>query len=73
MRKIPVLILNSRLGACTRDGGGALSGNVYQVIAVPEDYKMWLHGQNYSGWEEIDLKPLFFGNVGKIAAGKEES
>ena len=44
-----------------RDGGGRLSGNVYQVIAVPEDYKMWLHGQNYSGWEEIDLKPLFFG------------
>jgi len=44
------------------NGGGMLPDNVYQVIAVPEDYKMWLHGQNYSGWEEIDLKPLFFPN-----------
>ncbi|VVB57474.1 Peptidase family M23 [uncultured archaeon] len=42
-----------------REGGGMLPDNVYQVIAVPADYTMWIHGQNYSGWEEVDLKPLF--------------
>ena len=40
-------------------GGGMLPDNVYQVIAVPQDRVMWIHGQNYSGWEEVNLKPLF--------------
>jgi len=59
--KMDEKLMQQFLSVHARDGGGMLSGNVYQVIAVPEDYKMWLHGQNYSGWEEIDLKPLFFG------------
>jgi hypothetical protein len=58
--KMDETLMQQFLALHARDGGGRLSGNVYQVIAVPQDYKMWLHGQNYSGWEEIDLKPLFF-------------
>ena len=59
--KMDEKLMQQFLAVGVKEGGGMLPDNVYQVIAVPEDYKMWLHGQNYSGWEEIDLKPLFFG------------
>lgn len=57
--KMDVELMKQFLAVGVADGGGMLPSNVYQVIAVPEDYKMWIHGQNYSGWEEVDLKPLF--------------
>ena len=60
--KMDEKLMQQFLAVPFNDGGGMIPGNVYQVIAVPEDYKMWLHGQNYSGWEEIDLEPLFFPN-----------
>ena len=68
--KMDATLMQKFLELHARDGGGRLSGNLYQVIAVPEDYKMWLHGQNYSGWEEIDLAPLFFGHAGNAAPVK---
>ncbi len=61
--KMDETLMQKFLAVPFSDGGGMIPNNVYQVIAVPEDYKMWLYGQNYSGWEEIDLKPLFFGNT----------
>ena len=57
--KMDVELMKQFLNVSFKDGGGKIPDNVYQVIAVPEDYKMYLHGQNYSGWEEVDLKPLF--------------
>ncbi|VVC00585.1 Peptidase family M23 [uncultured archaeon] len=60
--KMDEKLMQQFLAVPFKDGGGMIPNNVYQVIAVPEEYKMWLHGQNYSGWEEIDLAPLFFPN-----------
>ncbi len=57
--KMDVELMKQLLSIPVANGGGMLPDNVYQVIAVPEDYQMWIHGQNYSGWEEVDLKPLF--------------
>ncbi len=41
------------------DGGATAFGTNFQVIAVPEDRLMWIKGIGYSGWEEVDLGPLF--------------
>lgn len=57
--KMDVELMKQFLSVGVAHGGGMLPDNVYQVIAVPADYTMWIHGQNYSGWEEVDLKPLF--------------
>jgi len=62
--KMDEKLMQQLLAVPFQNGGAMLPDNVYQVIAVPGDYKMWLHGQNYSGWEEIDLKPLFFPKAG---------
>ena len=32
---------------------------VYQVVAVPKDQTIWVKARDYSGWEKIELKPLF--------------
>lgn len=31
----------------------------YQIVATPGDSTMWLKARGYSGWERMDLKPLF--------------
>ncbi len=62
--KMDEKLMQKFLSLHARDGKGMLAGNAYQAIAVPEDYKICLHRQNYSGWGEIDLKPLFFGKAG---------
>jgi hypothetical protein len=41
------------------DGGALASQTNFQVIAVPEDSILWIHGIGHSGWSEVDLKPLF--------------
>jgi len=64
--KMDVELMKKFLSVKWADGGGMLPDNVYQVIAVPQDYEMWIHGQNYSGWEEVNLKPLF-GNEREIS------
>lgn len=42
-----------------KDGGAVHGGTVYQVIAVPEKFTLWIRGMDYSGWQQIDLKNLF--------------
>jgi hypothetical protein len=32
---------------------------VYQVVAVPAEQTIWVKERDYSGWEKIELKPLF--------------
>ncbi len=32
---------------------------IYSVVVQPDELKMWLNVREYSGWEEIDLKPYF--------------
>lgn len=32
---------------------------IYSVVVKPDELKMWLNVREYSGWEEIDLKPYF--------------
>jgi hypothetical protein len=32
---------------------------IYSVVVKPDELKMWLKVREYSGWEEIDLKPYF--------------
>lgn len=31
----------------------------YQIVALPGDGTLWLKARGYSGWERMDLKPLF--------------
>ncbi len=31
----------------------------YQMVAVPANNTLWLKARDYSGWERMDLKPLF--------------
>jgi CubicO group peptidase (beta-lactamase class C family) len=31
----------------------------YQIVATPGDSTLWLKARSYSGWERMDLKPLF--------------
>ena len=31
----------------------------YQIVATPGDGTLWLKARGYSGWERMDLKPLF--------------
>lgn len=31
----------------------------YQIVATPGDSTLWLKARGYSGWERMDLKPLF--------------
>ena len=40
-------------------GGAVHIGTVLQVIAVPADLMLWIHGYDYSDWPQIDLTPLF--------------
>lgn len=44
-------------GATFPDEG--LIGTIYQVVAAPAQFKMWLKAREYSSWEEIDLKNHF--------------
>jgi hypothetical protein len=42
------------------DGGATFPEyTVYQVVAVPAEQIIWIKERDYSGWEKIDLKPLF--------------
>ena len=42
------------------DGGPTFAEyTVYQVVAVPAEQTIWLKALDYSGWEKIDLRPLF--------------
>jgi hypothetical protein len=31
----------------------------YQIVALPAQGTLWLKARGYSGWERMDLKPLF--------------
>jgi hypothetical protein len=42
------------------DGGPTFPEyTVYQVVVVPVEQTIWLKARDYSGWERIELKPLF--------------
>lgn len=41
------------------DGGATHPGTIYQVIAVPQQLKIWLKVPGLQDWTEIPLKPLF--------------
>lgn len=42
------------------EGGATFSDyTVFQVVAVPAERTIWLKAIGYSGWEGIDLRPLF--------------
>ncbi len=41
------------------EGGATHKGTIYQVIAVPEQLKVWLKMPGLQDWTEIPLKPLF--------------
>ncbi len=43
------------------DNGGAtpMDRSIYQFVASPAELKIWIKAQTYSGWTEVDLKPLF--------------
>lgn len=41
------------------DGGATNNGTIYQVVAVPEQLKIWLKVPGLQDWTEIQLKPLF--------------
>lgn len=47
------------MGLSMEDGGAVHAGTVIQVIAVPETRTIWLHGLDYSDWEQVDLAFLF--------------
>ena len=32
---------------------------IYQVVAVPAQQTIWLKTLDYSGWEKVELGPLF--------------
>ena len=41
------------------DGGATHKGTIYQVVAVPEQLKIWLKVPGFQDWTEIPLKPIF--------------
>jgi hypothetical protein len=41
------------------DGGATHKGTILQVVAVPEQLKIWLKVPGLQDWTEIQLKPLF--------------
>ncbi|MCL4503903.1 MAG: C45 family autoproteolytic acyltransferase/hydrolase [Deltaproteobacteria bacterium] len=41
------------------DGGATQKGTILQVVAVPEQLKIWLKVPGLQNWTEIQLKPLF--------------
>lgn len=45
-------------GGPTFPEDSALATN-YQIVATPGDGTLWLKARGYSGWERMDLKPLF--------------
>jgi hypothetical protein len=48
------------LGTPIEKGGATFpDGTVYQIIAVPQELKIWLKALGYTDWVEINLKPLF--------------
>jgi len=38
---------------------GGIVKTIYSVVAKPSELKIWLKVREHSGWEEINLKPLF--------------
>ncbi|HEX2987309.1 MAG TPA: C45 family peptidase [Chloroflexota bacterium] len=47
------------MGIWIRDGGAMHEGSVYQVVAVPQEFRLWIRGLDYSDWQQVDLKDLF--------------
>ncbi len=45
----------------TIEAGGPTfeDGTLYQIVAKPAQRTLWLKARGYSGWERMDLKPLF--------------
>jgi hypothetical protein len=57
--KMDVEKLKEFLGVRWEEGDALANQTNFQVIAVPEDSILWIHGIGYSNWSEVDLKPLF--------------
>lgn len=57
-----MLVLDTPL----HEGGPTLTGKsvtqfatIYQIIAVPEELKLWIKAPDYQDWTQVDLKGLF--------------
>jgi hypothetical protein len=58
--KMDVEKMKEFLAVRWEDGGALANQTNFQVIAVPEDSILWIHGIGHSDWSEVDLKPLFY-------------
>jgi hypothetical protein len=53
-------VMQQVLDTSIQNGGATKNPDtVYQVIAIPEQLRIWIKAQGYADWTEIDLKPLF--------------
>ncbi len=57
--KFNVDVMKTLMGLDVEHGGAVHSGTVLQVIAVPADLTLWLHGYGYSDWQQVVLDGLF--------------
>ena len=53
--RVMMKVLDTRID----QGGPTVKGTIYQVIAVPEQLKLWLKVPGLQDWTEIGLGPLF--------------
>jgi hypothetical protein len=57
--KFNVDVMKQLMSLDAAHGGAVHNGTVLQVIAVPADLMLWIHGYDYSDWQQIDLSRLF--------------
>jgi hypothetical protein len=51
-------VMMAMLDVPITEGGATYQGTVYQVVAVPDQLKIWLKMPGIQDWTEIPLKPL---------------
>ena len=57
--KFDVKAMKTLMSLDAKHGGAVHNGTVLQVIAVPEELRLWFHGYDYSDWQQVDLSGLF--------------
>jgi hypothetical protein len=57
--KFNVDVMKQVMSLDAAHGGAVHNGTVLQVIAVPADLMLWLHGYGYSDWQQVVLDGLF--------------
>lgn len=59
--KFNVDVMKQLMSLDAAHGGAVHNGTVLQVIAVPADLMLWIHGYDYSDWQQVDLSQAFDG------------